>query len=244
MEPPGCSPCAPCPRSGGSALPWPAGPHPSSAGCAVAPRYAALLWEQGDPSAPHLAQGPPAPPSRCVPLTAAVSGRFQLLDVFSLPLQLQIRFMQLLPVRRMGSSRLTAGRPSLSPTDGYSLPRWPPCTCPAAETWVPSPQDRSAAPWSHHLLSHQSHNRPRPSTGGPCASPLCVHSSPFPSPHAGPATVTPCQPLLRSTSVPFSTQQPGIFLAGKSLGAKPRRSKNTPCRRLLSCAGYGARANT
>lgn len=44
--------------------------------------------------------------------------------------------------QRMGSSRLTAGPPSLSPTDGHSLPRRPPCTCLAAETWVPTPQDK------------------------------------------------------------------------------------------------------
>lgn len=104
VESPVSSPCAPCPRSGGSALPWPASPHPSSAGCAAAPRYAGLLGEQGDPSAPHQARGPPTPPSRCAPLTAAVSGRFQLLNVLSLPLQLQIRFMQLLPVDGGGAA--------------------------------------------------------------------------------------------------------------------------------------------
>lgn len=53
------SPCVPCPHSGGTAPPWPAGLRPSSAGCPEAPRFADLLGEQSGPSGARQAQVPP-----------------------------------------------------------------------------------------------------------------------------------------------------------------------------------------
>lgn len=57
----------------------------------------------------------------------------------------------------------------------------------------------------------------------PALPPLSVHFSPFHSPHAGPGTI-PCQPSTLNSSVPFSTQQPGISLECKSLLMKGNTS--------------------
>lgn len=145
---PASSPYAPCPHSGGTAPPRPVSPRPSFAGCAEAPRYAGLLGVKVAPKLCAELGGSPHP-SRplSAPLTAAVVGGLQFLDVLALPLQLQICFMQLLPA---------GGEP-----EAVSVPG--PFLCFPEVFLQTSPPDSKPGGYvsrHRHLFSHQSHNPP------------------------------------------------------------------------------------